>query len=201
MGSIIRKYIWWGVSLLLVWACEPDYSPKPKEYPFIPLPEPAYQLFQTHRCPFQFEQSVYSELFRDSQIVARKPTEDCWVNIHYPDYNATIYLSYKQLSEDYSLQKLRNDAHRLTYEHTKKADFIDPQYVETPFNTFGVIYHVGGDAASSTQFFATDTLQHWLRGSLYFNNEPNADSLAPVIAFINQDILHLIETLRWQYGQ
>lgn len=190
--------IWLAVVLVVIVACQPDYTPKPKEYPHIPIPDPAYQIFQADQCPFTFEQSAYSEVQRDSQIVGFKPKEDCWVNLYYPDYNATIYLSYKQLSEDYSLQRLRNDAHRLTYEHTKKADFIEPVYLETPFKTFGVIYNVGGDAASSTQFFATDTLSHWLRGSLYFRNEPNADSLAPVIDFINQDIIHLIETIRWE---
>lgn len=184
--------------LVVVIACKPDYTPKPKEYPYIAIPAPSYKPFQGTHCPFQFEQSAYSEVVIDSQLVNQIPEEDCWINLYYPAYNATIYLSYKQLSADYTLQKLKDDAHRLTYEHTKMADFIAPVYVETPYNTYAVIYNIGGDAASSTQFFATDTISHWLRGSLYFRNEPNADSLAPVIDFINQDIRHLIETMRWE---
>ena len=187
-----------GLLLLVVYACEPDYAPRPKEYPFIPIPEPAYQTFTADNCPFTFEQSAYSEVFRDSQIFAFKPGNDCWVNLHYPDYDATIYLSYKELSADYTLQQLKNDAHELTYKHTQKADVIEPVFYETPFNVFGLVYNVGGDAASATQFFVTDTVSHWLRGSLYFRTTPNADSLAPVIDFINHDIEHLIETLQWE---
>jgi hypothetical protein len=37
-----------------------------------------------------------------------------------------------------------------------------------------------GNAASSTQFYVTDSTTHFLRGVLYFYSAPNADSLKPV---------------------
>jgi gliding motility-associated lipoprotein GldD len=60
------------------------------------------------------------------------------------------------------------------------------------------LYEIRGDAASSVQFYLTDSTRHFLRGSLYFNVQPNADSLAPVIDFFMEDIMHLIETLEWK---
>jgi gliding motility-associated lipoprotein GldD len=53
--------------------------------------------------------------------------------------------------------------------------------------------------ASAVQFFITDSTEHFLRGSLYFNCRPNRDSLNPVIDFLREDILHLIETTEWKY--
>jgi len=60
-----------------------------------------------------------------------------------------------------------------------------------------MIYEVGGDAASSVQFFLTDTSTHFLRGALYFSNTPNADSIAPVVKFVKEDMRHLIDTFQW----
>ena len=62
----------------------------------------------------------------------------------------------------------------------------------------GVMYDISGDAASSVQFYLTDSVRHFIRGALYFTLQPNSDSLSPVIEFFREDILHLIETLEWQ---
>ena len=56
----------------------------------------------------------------------------------------------------------------------------------------------GRNVASTYQFFATDSLHHFLRGALYINRTPNNDSLAPVLEYIQADLDHLIETLRWR---
>ena len=45
------------------------------------------------------------------------------------------------------------------------------------------MYDLKGNTASSLQFFVTDSTRNFLRGSLYFNAEPNKDSLAPVMDF------------------
>ena len=88
----------------------------------------------------------------------------------------------------------------LVYKHTVKADGIE----ETPFinpgeRKYGMVYDLSGDVASAVQFFITDSTNHFLRGSLYFNCPPNRDSLKPVIDFMREDIMHLIETIRWKY--
>lgn len=198
----MMRHNYWRVMLLctasiFLWECSNSYTPKPKDYPHINLPAHEYAVYQSPSCPFTIEMSVHATIQRDEKDSLYKPEDDCWFNIHYPELAATIYLSYKSLGGDYTLAKLKNDAHRLTFKHTEKADFIQPAFLETPFNVFGLVYNVGGDAASATQFYATDTMHHWLRGALYFKTTPNADSLAPVIKYINQDIKHMIESLRW----
>jgi gliding motility-associated lipoprotein GldD len=54
------------------------------------------------------------------------------------------------------------------------------------------------EAASPFQFYLTDSTKNFVRGALYFNTVPNNDSLAPVIDFLKQDIIHMIETFRWK---
>jgi gliding motility-associated lipoprotein GldD len=57
---------------------------------------------------------------------------------------------------------------------------------------------VEGNAATARQFYLTDSSRHFLRGALYFDTAPNSDSLAVVNDFLQEDMLHLIQTLRWK---
>ncbi|HEX2934063.1 MAG TPA: hypothetical protein VHO72_01805, partial [Bacteroidales bacterium] len=61
-----------------------------------------------------------------------------------------------------------------------------------------LVYDIKGNTASSVQFYVTDSTRHFIRGALYFEAQPNKDSLAPVIDFFRKDIIHLIETLKWK---
>ncbi|MCG8698868.1 MAG: gliding motility protein GldD, partial [Bacteroidales bacterium] len=61
-----------------------------------------------------------------------------------------------------------------------------------------VIYDIGGNTASSVNFFATDSVAHFVSGALYFNTQPNIDSLQPAVEFFRKDIIHLINTLHWK---
>ncbi len=184
----------------LVWAsCSQEYSPRGKGYPWLEVPEGHnYQRFQDAGCPFTFEYNTIARVERDSQLMLSEPESDCWLNIVYPDYDATIYLSYKTPEEDYNLLKLRNEAHKLTYEHAKRANYIEPLVITAPGQIYGLVYNVGGAAASPTQFFVTDTVRHWLRGALYFKTSPNPDSLEPLIKYIDEDIGHLIRSIVWE---
>lgn len=70
--------------------------------------------------------------------------------------------------------------------------------MKTPNHVSGVFFKVGGNAATAKQFFLSDTTRHFLRGALYFDATPNADSLRPVQDFLQKDIDHLINSFRWQ---
>jgi gliding motility-associated lipoprotein GldD len=61
-----------------------------------------------------------------------------------------------------------------------------------------VYFTLKGNAATANQFFATDSVKHFLRGALYFEATPNEDSLRPVNNFLREDLKHLINTLQWK---
>jgi hypothetical protein len=44
----------------------------------------------------------------------------------------------------------------------------------------------------------TDSVNHFLRGALYFNVLPNADSLAPVQNYLREDVLRMLKSLEWK---
>ena len=97
------------------------------------------------------------------------------------------------------LEELMDQTYRINVKnHIIKADAINEQVInDRDRNIYGIFYDLKGNTATAVQFFITDSIKHYLRGSLYFASEPDADSLEPVIGFFREDILHLIETLKW----
>ena len=172
--------------------CKRHYTPKPAGYLRIDLPEKAYREYDS-TCPFSFEYPVYGKIIVDTSRIA----EPCWINIEFPRFGGKIHLSYKTVNKN--LNTYIEDSRTLAYKHTVKADAItETLYSSDERKVYGLLYEIKGDAASNVQFWVTDSSRHFLRGSLYFNVQPNADSLAPVINFVRDDIIHLVETLKWK---
>lgn len=186
------------VLILFFFGCKDVFTPKPKGYFRIELPEKSYQVFAPDDCPFRFEVPVYAEVERDTTFFSEKLEEPCWMDIIYPELGGKLHLSYKQISPENTLGKLVEDAYKLAFKHTIKAEYIDESIVSTSNNVHGIIYEVGGNTASNYQFYLTDSLQHFLRGSLYFSSSPNEDSLSPVIQFVKADVAQMIRSFEWK---
>jgi len=174
-------------------SCDEEYTPKPKGFFRIALPQKEYRHFSPAGCPFEFEMPVYAADARDSSPQA----EPCFMDIQFPKFNATVYLTYKPVKND--LQKLYEDHRSMTMKHIPKANAIDEEaYADPVHKVYGSRYSIKGNAASNTQFYLTDSTANFIRGSLYFYSVPQPDSIEPVLAFINEDIKHMIETFRWR---
>jgi gliding motility-associated lipoprotein GldD len=180
-----------------LFSCNSPYIPRPKGYFKIPFPQHTYQQFDKPGYPYSFEYPVYSQVIQDTSFFESKPENPYWINIDFPQFNARIYISYKEVKSN-NFDKLREDAFKMTYKHTYKATSIEDSAMKTPLGVHGVFFSVGGNAATAKQFFVTDTLKHFLRGALYFDAAPNEDSLSIVNQFLQEDMKHLINTLRWK---
>ena len=182
----------WILLLLSLTECKHHFTPKPAGYLRINFPEKIYQVYHSS-CPYTFEYPIYGKIIPDTSRIA----EPCWVNIEFLQFAGKIHISYKPVKNNVNVYI--EDSRTLAYKHTVKADAISESlYTDYDRKVFGLLYEIRGDAASSVQFYLTDSTRHFLRGSLYFNVQPNADSLAPVIDFFMEDIMHLIETLEWK---
>jgi gliding motility-associated lipoprotein GldD len=183
---------------LVISACNSDYVPKPRGYYKIPLPQKKYQLFDKPGFPYSFEYPVYGQIIQDSLFFDQKPENPYWINIDFPQFNGRIHISYKEIGKN-KFDSLVNDAFTLSYkQHTYKASAIQSKPFITPNGVSGVYFILKGNAATANQFFATDSVKHFLRGALYFGVTPNEDSLKPVNNFLREDMMHLINTLKWK---
>ncbi len=172
-------------------SCAGDYSPKPRGYFRIDFPEREYKTYSGD-CPFTFSYPAFAVISDDGRLA-----EPCWLNIDFPGYDGRLHISYGAV--DGNLVDYLEDARKLAFRHTVKADAIDERmFINRADNVYGVLYDIHGNTASAVQFFLTDSASHFFRGALYFNVQPNRDSLAPVIDHFREDIIHLMETFAWK---
>ena len=180
--------------LLVAAACgDRNPQPKPRGYFRIDLPEKQYVTLDT-MPRYSFEYPAYATITPDYYSLNEKD----WANVVFPSFKGTVHISYKNV--DNNLSEYVEDAYRMITKHITKATGIrDSVVINKDKNVYGLVYFLDGEGvASPLQFYLTDSTEHFLRGSLYFNIYPNNDSLQPVIDFITDDVRHLIKTLDWK---
>lgn len=181
------------MSMVLTMLSCGESVPKPRGYFRIELPEKEYVSYdQEFPCRFDYPNNV--------ALVGVKGVEkdSAWMDVVYPKLNAKIYCTYRRLNGNF--QQMSEDSRRLVYKpHTVKADAITEQvYLNDEHKVYGVLYELKGNTASNIQFVLSDSTTHFLRGALYFNENPNKDSIAPVVDYVREDIIRMVETLEWK---
>ena len=184
--------------LVLFISCNSEYTVKKKGYYKIDFPQHEYQKFDQPGYPFTFEYPVYAAVIRDTTFFEDATENPYWFNIDFPGFGGRIYISYKEIGKKNNFDKLVNDAFNMTYKHTSRATAIKDSLMRTDAGLTGIFFNVGGNTATAKQFFITDTTRHFIRGALYFDATPNEDSLMIVNRFLQEDMKHLINTLRWR---
>jgi len=203
-------------SMFLFISCNSTYTSKKQGYYKIDFPERKYIKFDNPGFPYSFEYPVYAKIVRDSTYFDSNTENPFWINIDFPTLNGKIYISYKVIggTSVYKVktpegkyrdsigknifQNMVNDSYNLTYKNDIKAYSIDDSVMHTPNHITGIFFRLSGSVATAKQFFLSDTVHNFLRGALYFDATPNEDSLRPVNAFLQEDMNHIINTLRWK---
>jgi gliding motility-associated lipoprotein GldD len=175
------------IVLITVWSCKKEVLPKPASHLRLDYPEANYAQFESN-CPFTFEMNA------DAVI---KENHYCLFKIKYQKIKATIYLTHKNVNGN--ITNLLRDAQKLTYEHVIKADdIVEQPYLNPQQKVYGMFYQVDGNAATNSQFYVTDSVRHFITGSVYFYAKPNFDSIMPAASYIKNDMQRLMETLKWK---
>lgn len=196
---LLKKYlVVLGLFSLFLTACEePSYTPKPRGFPKVVLPEKGYKKFDEKYCQFTFEYPNYAVIEQDKLFFDEKAPSECWFNIKVPSLNAVIHCSYYDIKGNNTLEKLKGDAFQLAGKHNIKADYIDELPIKKPNNVSGFVFNIEGPAACPFQFYLTDSTRHFMRGALYFDAKSRPDSLKPLIDFMKTDMVQLVNTFEW----
>lgn len=185
----MKKVVFFLFSFAFLISCGEDPQPKPKGFLALEYPPHKYEPVDVN-CPYTFEKNTLA------QVGNARGSNDCWLNLEYELLKGTIFITYQPVGNN--LDSLLRDAQKLPLQHTIKADVIEGDvYVNPVRNTYGMFYEVSGDAASQAQFYLTDSVNHFMTGSVYFKAQPNYDSILPAAAYLKRDIRHLMETVQW----
>ena len=170
-----------------------NYLPKPRGYFRIDLPEKAYTKVDTIE-KYSFECPNYALVTPDIY----SPNEKNWVNIEMPQFKGSIHMTHKPVNGN--LGEYLEDVHTMVVKHLQKANGMrDSLIVNEEHNVYGMFIEMDGKGvATPMQFYLTDSTKNFVRGALYFNFQPDNDSMQPVINFIRADIDHLINTFEWK---
>ncbi len=172
--------------LVLMGSCREELLPKPKAMLRLEYPNTPGAIFETDHFRFQL-----------NSLAKVKHQDGKSLTLEYPKMKGSIFITYKNVKGN--LEKLLSDAQKLSYEHVVKADAIDPkEFINTEDKVYGMFYEVKGDAASQAQFYVTDSLRHFVTGSLYFYAKPNYDSIYPAAVYLQNDIQRIMESLKWK---
>ena len=203
------------IAYCLLSSCNSTYTSKKTGYFKIDFPQREYTTFKKEGFPYTFEYPKYATVVSDTSYFDSSPENPYWINVDFPQFDGRIFLSYKivggkamykvkQANGTYKdsvginvFDRMVKDAFNLTDKNQAVASSIKENRIETQHGVTGVFFTVGGNAATSKQFFLSDTTKNFIRGALYFNVTPNIDSIRPVLDFLQPDIDHLINTFEW----
>ena len=189
-----------GLISLILYSCtyEQVNTPKPKMYPRVIYPSHIYETFKLDVCNFTFEKPVYANVKTGIDFFEERSSHPCWFDLELKDFNGSIHFSYNEIENAKSLDKLVSDAFRIVEQHNSKAEYRDEILIENNNGVSGLLFNLEGPVASPINFFLTDTTQHFVRASLYFNSAVDPDSIAPVLEFVSKDIQKILETFEWK---
>jgi gliding motility-associated lipoprotein GldD len=180
------------ILVFLVGGCHRRAVPKPMGYFRIAIPDTAYGYTALADYPYAFRLSKNAYI-NDHPAEGEK----YWIDIHYPVLNATIHCSYKPIKGNF--RALARDAQEFLYKHSTVASAIPIQEFAHPENrVYGLFYELYGNTATPIQFVLTDSTKHFFRASVYCNNVPNQDSLAPIYDYLRKDVRVIMESMKWQ---
>jgi gliding motility-associated lipoprotein GldD len=168
-------------------SCEEESTlPKPTGFLRLKYPKATYKKAVT--VPYEFE---------TNKIANVKVNGKYWMKIEYPKLKASIDITYRPVNNN--VIELLKESEKLTTKHAIKADAIYYDAFENESEkVYGKLSNVTGNAASSLQFHLTDSTKHFLTGAVYFNTQPNYDSIYPAIKYIEKDIIRLMNTAKWR---
>ncbi|MDQ3017698.1 MAG: hypothetical protein M3R25_13390 [Bacteroidota bacterium] len=178
------------ISLFMIGCQETSPTPKPRAYPKIEFPERKYRVYEMQGCPVKFEYPSYAQI---------KPKEQaCWFDLVISSLNARIHCSYIQVNNREGFDDLVGDAFVIADKINERSNYMEQALIGNDHDVNGLMFIWTGPAASPVHFFLSDTMHHFFKAALYFDSKVNPDSLAPISAFIREDINHMITSFEWK---
>jgi gliding motility-associated lipoprotein GldD len=192
----IYRYL---VLIILFLGCKEErfISPKPHMFPRISYPDRNYTEFSEPYCDLRFSYPDYAQIIQDTLFFDEKPLHPCWFDVYFEPFNGKLHCSYYPISNEKDFDELIKDAFTFVDKHDIKANYRAETAIKGRNNTGGLIFEIDGPVATPIQFFLTDSINHFIRGSLYFDNKVNPDSMAPVHVFVGEDVKQIISTLEF----
>lgn len=116
-------------------------------------------------------------------------------DIYYPETTAHLYCTFRHITEK-QVPQLMDEASRLAYNHLVSSSFVDEVPVSNSYGAEGILYDLGGKAATPFQLMLTDGFSYFFNASLYFDNGSHGEDVPELVEGMRVDIEKLIYSFR-----
>lgn len=187
-------------TLCITYGCQESavHVPKPRAYPRVIFPSRSYVDFRQDECPLTFRYPDYMHVIRRANFFDEKPRHPCWFDLDAPALGAKIHCSYYPIESGKGFDELVSDAFKMADRINQRANYMDEIRVANLHGVSGLLMEFSGSAASPLHFYLTDSTQHFLKASLYYQSKVIPDSLDPLTHFLREDLAVIINSMTFK---
>jgi len=171
---------------LVLFSRDSPITPKQSAFFAPEFSTPSHNSFTT-QCNYSFSKN---------KIARIEYLDNCNFNIVYDNLNAKIFFSSININNNFpDIIKVFDE--RIIENSANITEVKVSEYTDDQILVYSRMFNYVGNAPSNLHFYLTDSTSNFLAGSLFFNTEPNYDSLLPYINYIRADVRKLIENFEW----
>lgn len=190
---MVKQMIFILISVMCLGCAREQPMPRPYAYHRLYLPDTTSNYTRLN-CPFEISVNQAAIL----SYPKGKSGTACWVDLHYPSIRASVHFTYVPLQNRDHLGECIKGSQDLVFKHTIRAsEILEDSLTFKDRGVYGLFYRLSGHSASNSQFYVTDSTQHFLRAALYFDATPHPDSMAPVVDYMLGEMERLASGIRW----
>ena len=140
-------------------------------------------------------------LLVNNSAVAKESTDSTtgdgsrWLNISYPHYRSTVYCSFVPVSRGNLAQHLDNRRKRISL-NAEGREMRSAVFEDSLGRYTAEVFFAGADVPTPLQFITTDSTSFIFTGALYVDGRNNPDSIAPVVDYITDDVMTMLQNLK-----
>ena len=168
-------------------------TPKPRAYPRVERKADSFVEHKLRDICFQYpiEAKLVEQPSDGSGI---------WFNLEYPEFKAKLYCTVTQARKE-KIELFIKDNYRLiggVLAVNSHARILEDDFEDRDKPMYGILYTLEGNPVNPYQFYLTDSVSYFFRGTLYYNQKVKSDSVASVTESLKGDIVKLMETFSYK---
>lgn len=170
---------------------ETNYLPREKGFLRLEFEKPTYDTFSSEASKLNF---IFNNAYSSFEIVS-----DEKIVLKYKDIKIDLVLSDVELENLSSFEESIRNFYVFLEPHRKKSNQISiKEFTSVDNKRFAKVFEMRGPVVSPLQFYVTDSINHFLFGSMNVMVKSDYDSIYPSIMYVKNDIFSIIESVNWE---
>ena len=125
---------------------------------------------------------------------ASTPEGSHWINISYPRFGSTVYCTYVDVTPASLDRHVRNRYERI--EKNVRGTMRNVLFADSITGISGDVFFAAEGNVVPLQCISTDSATFVFSGAVFIPTAANADSVAPIVDNISDDVMYMLQNLK-----